>query len=176
MITGHNHNDWRQSHRGTTLDEIMRLRTTYQLSSRQRRGLLLSNRRLNIAIPVPPEVPDDFDPKRIIGLAMPYDYQHCVSAEYQMLLVQPPIPSIELGGLAPTKGTHGLIGEIITDESKAVRPLIIVACVVAVFDPTRPRGPLGQYPLKWAGRVFYDGKEVAAEAEREATTGEEKSE
>jgi hypothetical protein len=174
--TGHDSDIEQQSWWGTTLTEPMRLRTTYQLSSRQRKKLLQSHCRLTIAIPVPPEVPDGFDPKRVIGLAMPHDYWYCSSAEYQMLLVQPPIPSIELGGLSPTKGTHGLFGEIIEDDAKSVRPVAIVACVVAVFNPTRPRGPLGEISLKWAGRVFHDGKEVAAETERETPQGPEVSE
>lgn len=177
MITRHRIGQRQQSHRGPTLDETMRLRTTYQLSSRQRKRLLQSHQRLHIAIPVPPEVPDDFDPKRIIGLAMPDDYWHCTSADYQMLLVQTPIPAIELGTLQPTKGTHGVFGEIIEDESRATRPIAIIACVVAVFDPTRPRGPLGELrQIKWAGRVFHDGKEVGAETEREETHEQETGE
>lgn len=160
-------NSWpsrQQSHRGITLDEHMRLRTTYQLSTRQAKKLLISSRRLQIAIPVPPELPEDFDPLKIVRLALPHHYHFCKSAEYQMLLVQPPIPAIELGDLQHTKGTHGIFGQVITDgyESTSVRPMLVVACVVAILDPPSPQGPLGEIPIKWAGRIFYDGKEIAA--------------
>jgi hypothetical protein len=155
----------------------VRLRTTYRLSNNQRKELLIQGSRLLIAVPVPPEVPEDFDPRRIIGLSMPFDFENCIAAEYQTLMVTPALPpNREIA--PPTKGTQGVYGRLLTDEEYAneglelKRPPLLVECVVAEFVPPTRRGYTKTIPLRWAGKVFLDGKEIdpAEEIDGHGTT------
>jgi hypothetical protein len=143
---------------------MVQLRTTFRLSNKQRKALFVNKHELTIAIPVPPEIPDDFDPRRVIGLSMHEDHESCIYAEYRTLLVIPPQPPGE--GQWPTKGTQGVIGRIVPSEEYAAVdiPVTSVECVVATFRP--PGRIMGEpEPLKWPGRIFLDGRELNGETQ-----------
>jgi hypothetical protein len=139
----------------------VRLRTTFRLSNNQTKLLFQSRNIIQVAFPVPPEVVADetenWTPKRIVGLAMGVDHEHCSDATFEKLWIEP--PGEPWPGQAPTKGTQGVLGRILEPGEKRPHNAKLVDCVVATFHPPFKKIQ-GKQPLKWPGKIYDQEVEI----------------
>lgn len=122
--------------------------TTYRLSNRQRKELLVRGQQITIAIPANA---DDEDAVAFAKSSLPED-ELCVSdAEWDEIAV--------LLTTGATDGLTGVIGEIKTNQSGVGKLTIyVMVCVVTLTPPSRPRGKIGG--IHWPGSAIVDGVEI----------------
>lgn len=139
-------------------------RTTFDLSNRQRKELLVRGARLFIAIPVDCDMIDCSD-RRIVDESL-------VSNEPFGVVFSCCRELVPVAAVAPRStclGTEGVLGQIVLDDQlpSARGPVVLVECVVVELRPPAPH--TNRYrktvPTKWPGRIYFGGEPLNVEAD-----------